>query len=89
MPLTREADITDATTALFQALLRCADGHKIEDVLNANINFLVAAINESAPDKGAAERLAAAVARDLVDMVSTQWSREPQDSDVTVPENGH
>lgn len=93
MSVTRGAEVPAGTAHLFQALNRCCEGHSTEQVIEASVNLVVAAINHHTQLSGGgatgADAMAEMLASRLPELVRRQWDRIPSESDVKVPLNGN
>lgn len=92
MTVTRDPDFPAEIADLVQAFNRCSEGHSTLAVVEASVNFVIAAINNHAraAEKGrpGAAEMAEYIGANLPVLVGRQWDRQPQATDVDVPLRG-
>lgn len=88
MPVTRDADYPAEAAELFQMFSHCAEGHSAEIVLDAAVNFVIAAIGYVAKGRGTTIEQAATnaeeIGENIVKGVLENWARKAQPNDVKV-----
>lgn len=93
MPITRDPDFPAEIADLVQGFNRLSEGHQTLHVVEAATNFLIAAINNHSRTAGLgrakASEIALYIGGNLSLLVTRQWDRQRQDTDIDVPMGGN